>query len=41
MTYGAGGHTDALLMMAPDATIYCLDRDPFAFELAQSHSKNR
>ena len=41
MTYGAGGHTDALLLMAPGATVYCLDRDPYAHDLAQTHAKNR
>lgn len=28
MTFGAGGHTRALLQQVPDLTCFCLDRDP-------------
>ncbi|VDL85591.1 unnamed protein product [Schistocephalus solidus] len=40
MTFGAGGHSRALLEVCPDITIFCLDRDPqamtFAAELSAS-----
>ncbi|XP_053138816.1 12S rRNA N4-methylcytidine (m4C) methyltransferase isoform X3 [Hemicordylus capensis] len=39
MTFGAGGHTKALLQKAMDIKIYALDRDPMAYELAQQLSK--
>ncbi|XP_015670872.1 probable methyltransferase-like protein 15 [Protobothrops mucrosquamatus] len=35
MTFGAGGHTKAILQKAKDIKIYALDRDPTAYELAQ------
>ncbi|NXU43399.1 MET15 protein, partial [Drymodes brunneopygia] len=34
MTFGAGGHTAALLGTARDITVYALDRDPTAYEMA-------
>ncbi|NXN99979.1 MET15 protein, partial [Rhinopomastus cyanomelas] len=43
MTFGAGGHTTALLDKASDITVYALDRDPTAYKIAQqlaeSHPK--
>lgn len=38
MTFGAGGHTRRLLDSCPEATVYALDRDPQAHELAQRMS---
>ncbi|XP_020646066.3 12S rRNA N(4)-cytidine methyltransferase METTL15 isoform X3 [Pogona vitticeps] len=38
MTFGAGGHTTALMEKAADLKIYALDRDPTAYELAQQLS---
>ncbi|XP_033645882.1 probable methyltransferase-like protein 15 [Asterias rubens] len=35
MTFGAGGHTRALLKQGVDTQVYGLDRDPVAFDLAQ------
>ncbi|NWY26355.1 MET15 protein, partial [Pheucticus melanocephalus] len=35
MTFGAGGHTAALLERARDITVYALDRDPTAHSIAQ------
>ena len=35
MTFGAGGHTRALLKQGVDTQVYGLDRDPVAFNLAQ------
>ncbi|NXI47084.1 MET15 protein, partial [Galbula dea] len=40
MTFGAGGHTRALLEKASDITVYALDRDPTAYEIAQQLSKS-
>ena len=34
MTFGAGGHTRALLERQPDVTVFALDRDPDAHSLA-------
>lgn len=34
LTFGAGGHTRKLLSSADNVTIYALDRDPLAYELA-------
>ncbi|NXR45415.1 MET15 protein, partial [Hippolais icterina] len=39
MTFGAGGHTTALLETASDITMYALDRDPTAYKIAQQLSK--
>ncbi|XP_060117302.1 12S rRNA N4-methylcytidine (m4C) methyltransferase [Heteronotia binoei] len=39
MTFGAGGHTKALLQKARNIKIYALDRDPTAFELSQQLSE--
>ncbi|EDV91289.1 GH14890 [Drosophila grimshawi] len=39
MTFGAGGHTRRLLDSCPEATVYALDRDPIAYELAQRLSQ--
>ncbi|NXM09394.1 MET15 protein, partial [Tyrannus savana] len=38
MTFGAGGHTRALLEEAADVTVYALDRDPTAYKIAQQLS---
>lgn len=38
MTFGAGGHTKAILQKAKDIKIYALDRDPTAYKLAQQLS---
>ncbi|NWY69209.1 MET15 protein, partial [Erithacus rubecula] len=35
MTFGAGGHTTALLEKASGITVYALDRDPTAYRIAQ------
>ncbi|XP_039267213.2 12S rRNA N(4)-cytidine methyltransferase METTL15-like [Styela clava] len=35
MTFGAGGHTKAILENCPDCKIIALDRDPYANSLAQ------
>ncbi|XP_065611498.1 12S rRNA N4-methylcytidine (m4C) methyltransferase [Cyrtonyx montezumae] len=40
MTFGAGGHTTALLEKASDITIYALDRDPTAYKMAQQLSES-
>ncbi|XP_062974858.1 12S rRNA N4-methylcytidine (m4C) methyltransferase [Elgaria multicarinata webbii] len=40
MTFGAGGHTKALMQKATDIKIYALDRDPTAHELAQQLSES-
>jgi len=34
LTFGAGGHTKHLLKSAKNITVYALDRDPVAYELA-------
>ncbi|XP_057270357.1 12S rRNA N4-methylcytidine (m4C) methyltransferase isoform X3 [Pezoporus wallicus] len=39
MTFGAGGHTTALLEKASNITIYALDRDPTAYNIAQQLSE--
>ncbi|XP_043371834.1 12S rRNA N4-methylcytidine (m4C) methyltransferase [Dermochelys coriacea] len=40
MTFGAGGHTTALLQKVTDITIYALDRDPEAYKIAQQLSES-
>ncbi|XP_050191185.1 12S rRNA N4-methylcytidine (m4C) methyltransferase [Myiozetetes cayanensis] len=40
MTFGAGGHTRALLEEADDITVYALDRDPTAYKIAQQLSES-
>ncbi|XP_077785948.1 12S rRNA N(4)-cytidine methyltransferase METTL15 isoform X3 [Podarcis muralis] len=40
MTFGAGGHTKALMQEAADIKIYALDRDPTAYQLAQRLSES-
>ncbi|KAM9554319.1 12S rRNA N(4)-cytidine methyltransferase METTL15 isoform 2-T2 [Guaruba guarouba] len=40
MTFGAGGHTTALLEKASNITIYALDRDPTAYNIAQQLSES-
>ncbi|KAI1890174.1 hypothetical protein AGOR_G00170950 [Albula goreensis] len=39
MTFGAGGHTKAIMNVTPDLTVYALDRDPTAFQLSQQLSR--
>ncbi|XP_069761258.1 12S rRNA N4-methylcytidine (m4C) methyltransferase isoform X2 [Narcine bancroftii] len=39
MTFGAGGHTKAILSQAPDITVFALDRDPVAYEIAEQVSQ--
>ncbi|XP_065539430.1 12S rRNA N4-methylcytidine (m4C) methyltransferase [Lathamus discolor] len=39
MTFGAGGHTTALLEKASNITVYALDRDPTAYNIAQQLSE--
>lgn len=41
MTFGAGGHSRALLDSIPDCHIIALDRDPLAFSIAEDLAKNR
>ncbi|NXU57810.1 MET15 protein, partial [Turnix velox] len=40
MTFGAGGHTTALLEKASNIMIYALDRDPTAYKIAQQLSES-
>ncbi|KAK2535795.1 Mettl15 [Columba guinea] len=40
MTFGAGGHTTALLEKTRDITVYALDRDPTAYKIAQQLSES-
>lgn len=35
MTFGSGGHSEAILKNNPNSKIYALDRDPLANELAR------
>lgn len=39
MTFGAGGHTKAIMNATPDVTVYALDRDPMAFQMIQQLSE--
>ncbi|XP_032636564.1 12S rRNA N(4)-cytidine methyltransferase METTL15 [Chelonoidis abingdonii] len=40
MTFGAGGHTTALLQKVTNITIYALDRDPAAYKIARQLSES-
>jgi 16S rRNA C1402 N4-methylase RsmH len=35
MTFGAGGHSTAILESNPRSSLICLDRDPTAIELGK------
>ena len=39
MTFGAGGHTKALLQSATDVKVFGLDQDPVAYEIASELEK--
>lgn len=39
MTFGAGGHTEAILQSTPDVKVLALDRDPIAFEYSKKLSR--
>ncbi|KAG7468333.1 hypothetical protein MATL_G00141960 [Megalops atlanticus] len=39
MTFGAGGHTKAILSAVPDVRVYALDRDPVAFHMMRQLSE--
>ncbi|XP_041075369.1 probable methyltransferase-like protein 15 isoform X2 [Polyodon spathula] len=39
MTFGAGGHSKAILQQASDITVYALDRDPVAHQIAHQLAK--
>lgn len=39
MTFGAGGHTERILQENDSIVVYCLDRDPTAFSLAEKLSQ--
>ena len=41
MTFGAGGHSKALLSSLPECKILALDRDPAAYSLAQKLAAQR
>ncbi|XP_053384756.1 probable methyltransferase-like protein 15 homolog isoform X2 [Mercenaria mercenaria] len=41
MTFGAGGHTKALLDSAPDCHVFALDRDPLAYKIACELAEQR
>jgi 16S rRNA C1402 N4-methylase RsmH len=38
MTFGAGGHSEAILKSNPRSKIFTVDRDPVAYELAKKLS---
>ncbi|XDV18315.1 hypothetical protein PO909_024030 [Leuciscus waleckii] len=35
LTFGAGGHSKAILLSVPDVMVVAADRDPIAFQMAQ------
>lgn len=39
MTFGAGGHTERILQENDTVIVYCLDRDPTAYAIAQQLSE--
>lgn len=39
MTFGAGGHSIEILKSVPNVTIFTLDRDPAAYDIAQNLAK--
>ncbi|XP_072128809.1 12S rRNA N4-methylcytidine (m4C) methyltransferase isoform X2 [Mobula birostris] len=39
MTFGAGGHTKMILSQASDISVFALDRDPMAYEIAKQISQ--
>lgn len=39
LTFGAGGHTKAILESNPNSIVYASDRDPKAFEICQDLSQ--
>jgi len=39
MTFGAGGHTERILQENDKTIVYCLDRDPTAYSIAQELSE--
>lgn len=39
MTFGGGGHTKAILNMAPEVKVLAFDRDPTAISLAEQLAK--
>ncbi|XP_072448820.1 12S rRNA N4-methylcytidine (m4C) methyltransferase isoform X1 [Chiloscyllium punctatum] len=39
MTFGAGGHTEMILSQASDISVFVLDRDPIAHEIAKQLSQ--
>ena len=39
MTFGAGGHSKAILNKNPNSVLYALDRDPLAYDLAKKVSR--
>lgn len=40
MTFGAGGHTERILQENDKTVVFCLDRDPTAFQMAQQLSEH-
>lgn len=39
LTFGAGGHSKAVLQSIPGVTVVAVDRDPTAFQMAQRLSE--